>query len=169
MNTQRRKLAVFSRVLGGTAVCFVFGCAASGPVIEPVTQSPGDTTFARVPGTFERAADDIKRAVKRVGWGHVSTVMLTSEDGEGLTNELDRSLSHVEVIALLPTSQRAKIKAWRADDTPDGGAAGDQIVVAIRVGHFGNPVREREFINRFAAVLQMDPQPRRGGKFELPR
>ena len=136
------------------------------PMVDKVSFTGSTAVGASI---MKAAADDIKRAVKRVGWGHVSTVTLTSEDGEDLTDELDRSLPHVEVIALLPTSQRAKIKAWRADDAPDGGAVGDQIVVAIRVGHFGNPVREREFINRFAAVLQMDPQPRRGGKFELPR
>lgn len=120
--------------------------------------APGPVTMTRAQwaAPADRLPADIPRAVKRNEWAVLHI--------EPAVNDTELRPSHggavMSVTGLLPDDREATILAWRI--------SADEVGVAVRVGYFGDPAAERQFLAVLREVMAGKPKPKRGGTFELP-
>lgn len=114
----------------------------------------GQVSVAQWKASYERVADDIGRALKRLGWA-------TLQVDAGKPN--DQRSPPVRAEGLAPNGRAVNVWAWPAPDE-----SAEQIVVAARVGHFGQADMESQFLRTLAKVLEDKPKRQYGGSFELP-
>jgi hypothetical protein len=117
---------------------------------------PVNMTLARWAAPANRLLDDIPRAIQRHEWAalHIEPQVDAMLPGASLPTMA------ISATALLPDDREAAILAWRIAD--------HEVAVAVRVGYFGDPAAERDFLARVRQVMAGKPKPKRGGTFELP-
>jgi|GEM_PF-5650469 len=111
-------------------------------------------TQAQWQADFKRMADDIRRAAKQSHWGvlHVRKPV-TQKFG-------DRDEQVITAEMMLPDARQAWVHSRTSGDK--------RVVVTVRVGHFGDPKSEKEFLNTLAVVLDGKPKRKRDRGFKLP-
>ena len=146
-------------------LCLMSGCAlGGGPARESVDvgREPGlvDASVGAWDADPARLVDDIPRAFKKMHWGKLSIkegeggVVSDAAPGEG------GEAYAVRAEALLLDGRTASVLAW--------GEGSDSVVVAVRVGHFGDAEAELGFLDALAGVMRGEPRRQYGGHFELP-
>lgn len=95
-----------------------------------------------------RLFDDLRRAATEQHWGVLSL------------KKVEEPASAVRMTALLPDDRPAEVLAWPIDD--------DRVRVQVRIGRFGDGMRERAYLQTLGRILDGPPKRQRGGKFKLP-
>ena len=139
------------------------GCNAQ-PEVQPIDREalahsekvPPGAAFARWKADPNRLVADIPRAVSRCEWAMLH-MQPRLRHGKAEPLEPDKP---VEAMALLPDDREAKIMAWKVSD--------QEVAAAVRVGLFGDPDLELQYLKILASVMAGQPAPKRGGWFELP-
>ena len=142
----------------------------AGPSLQPTRVSevrmPGqtaellDATQATFKADPQRLPDDVKRAIRKSHWGRIrQTAEGVSEDGEAADAASAAGPVVVRARALLPDDREASIFAWQSGER--------EVTAAIRVGHFGDPDVQRQWLSKLAEVMAGPPAPQRY-RYRLP-
>ena len=81
MTTKRAQTPILAIVWLPMAFVCAGGCETA-PAVQRLDYSFGLASYAQVPGEFDRAADDVGRTLRRVGWGLLSTRTVTQDSQE---------------------------------------------------------------------------------------
>lgn len=122
--------------------------------------APEGSSVVRMAGEADRLAMDVGRAMGLSHWGrlHVRSYVPVKESGDGTANVKAQVVVHAR--ALVPGSREAKVVAWAVED--------GEIVVAVRVGYFGDARAEAAYLEQLRGLLEGEPPAARDWKFRLP-
>lgn len=155
-----RRLAVIVAALVATVAAA--GCQSGGSGAFSVYQgdgAPPDAYRDRWQAPADRLYADIPRAMQRMEWALLRVDPPTEKALERRGRPTAEQPIRAE--AMLPDNRIAHIVGYLA-------AGDDQVAVHVKVGHFGDPELEREYVATLKDVLADKPKPKRGIFFELP-
>jgi len=162
-------------ILGPILLLSLLGCQITAhPAVEPAPRNviaPDGTillnsaSMATLRGDVDRLEDDIFRSFRDLAWGSMGITARDNawEDGASAGEPaMVVSGPHVVGRALTPDGRHVEALAWRDPEKAD------HVRVAIQIGHFGDPVQERQFLAMLQTHLQAPPRPQRDRSFTLP-
>lgn len=139
-------------ILVCSAGCSLPRIPPGGDFPDPGLDPPlPNASMFRWQADFNRVLYDIPRAVQQLHWGLAAVRLVPRSSGEG---------EIVRAKAVLPNGHEANMAAWKLHH--------GTIVVAVRVGHFGDSRHEEAFVAQLAKVLRGKPSRRHRQEFELP-
>lgn len=129
----------------------MIGCSQTASLVLPslkVIEQDDGTSVATFLAPIDRLEYDLWRAAKKQGWGFVYPL---SQNEQG----------YYEGAGILDDSRKLTIKAWVDVNNHD------YFHVQIKIGHFGAPKRQSQYLKQLKKVLDGKPMPKRGLNFDL--